>query len=172
MKIYAGGMWLKRILEALIGRHSDDQGRERAKVKDHLVVLLLDERGNVKMRAEGHGGSIMGNGFHKVGACVASPTQPAPFKYVAIGTSGTAVATSQTSLGGEVARSEGTFTHDGKYKWSMDCTFGAGTGTGTIQEAGCFNSAADGTMLNRQTFTAIPKGASDTLKIMWDYTLS
>ena len=49
----------------------------------------------------------------------------------------------------------------------------AGDGTNAaITEAGVFNAASTGTMYSRATFTAINKGASDTLQITWTYTLT
>ena len=53
-------------------------------------------------------------------------------------------------------------------------TFGTGTGTGSIKEAGIFNSttASSGTMLCRTTFPVVTKGASDTLTIDWVTTIS
>lgn len=53
-------------------------------------------------------------------------------------------------------------------------TFGTGTGTGSIKEAGIFNSttASSGTMLCRTTFPVVTKGASDTLTIDWVITIS
>jgi len=49
-----------------------------------------------------------------------------------------------------------------------------GTGTGSIKEAGIFNStsAGSGTMLCRTTFAVVTKGASDTLTIDWVITIS
>jgi hypothetical protein len=41
-----------------------------------------------------------------------------------------------------------------------------------ITEAGVFNAASAGTMYSRATFTAINKGAADTLQITWTYTLT
>lgn len=48
--------------------------------------------------------------------------------------------------------------------------FPAGTGTGTIAEAGIFNDSVDGVMLNRATFSPISKTAADALKISWEVT--
>lgn len=48
--------------------------------------------------------------------------------------------------------------------------FPAGTGTGTIAEAGIFNSDTTGTMLNRAVFSPISKTAADALKISWEVT--
>lgn len=46
-------------------------------------------------------------------------------------------------------------------------TFPAGTGTGSITEAGILNAAAAGELLCRTTFGTVTKGASDTLQITW-----
>jgi hypothetical protein len=51
-------------------------------------------------------------------------------------------------------------------------TFAAGNATGTLVEAGLFNASVAGTMLARTTFTAIPKGAGDTLTITWVLTIA
>jgi len=52
--------------------------------------------------------------------------------------------------------------------------FAAGTGTGTVTEAGCFDVVTQNTvnMWMYASFTAIPKGASDTLKITWTLTVA
>lgn len=46
----------------------------------------------------------------------------------------------------------------------------AGDATGSLTEAGVFDAAAAGNMWVSTTFTAIPKGASDTLNITWTLT--
>jgi hypothetical protein len=57
---------------------------------------------------------------------------------------------------------------------TMTATFAAGVATGTWTEAGLFNTTATtptaGTMFSRTTFTAIPKGASDTIAVTWNVT--
>lgn len=53
-----------------------------------------------------------------------------------------------------------------------EATFGAGVATGTIVEAGIFNSNTSGTMLCRTTFPEINKSSSDTLTILWTVTIS
>jgi hypothetical protein len=51
-------------------------------------------------------------------------------------------------------------------------TFGSGVATGSITEAGTFDSATQdgGNMWMYATFTAISKGADDTLTITWELT--
>jgi hypothetical protein len=52
------------------------------------------------------------------------------------------------------------------------CGFESSESTGTITEAGIFNAASGGTMLCRVVFSAIEKGADDSLSINWKITLS
>ena len=51
-------------------------------------------------------------------------------------------------------------------------SFEAGDGTGAVTEAGIFNASTSGTMLCRSVFSAINKGADDTMTITWTLTLS
>ncbi|MHA1330139.1 MAG: hypothetical protein ACTSR2_03585 [Candidatus Hodarchaeales archaeon] len=100
--------------------------------------------------------------------------QPLGFQYCAIGTGTIAPSSSDTLLASETARVQGGYTRTADTIWKNDATFGAGTGTGAITESGLFNNSGDNsqTMLCRQTFGTITKGASDTLVITWQYTLS
>lgn len=50
------------------------------------------------------------------------------------------------------------------------CTWAAGDGTGAITEAGIFNDASAGTMFVSSSFSAINKGAGDSLEITWTVT--
>lgn len=52
------------------------------------------------------------------------------------------------------------------------CTFPAGTGTGSLVEAGIFNASTAGTMLCRTSFSTITKGALDVISITWIVTVS
>lgn len=91
-------------------------------------------------------------------------TVVALFGFIAIGTDATPEAAGQTALGAEVARGAVTYTAGGTGVATIERTFAAGVGTGAITEAGAFNDAAAGTMLNRKTFAAVNKAAGDTLK--------
>lgn len=57
---------------------------------------------------------------------------------------------------------------------TMVATFPGGVSTGTITEAGVFDVATENAvnMWMYATFTAIPKGASDSLTITWTLTIS
>jgi hypothetical protein len=92
------------------------------------------------------------------------------FTHMAIGTNSTTETASDTTLGSESGRVILTASNISTNVITYIGDFPAGTGTGTITEAGIFNSDTDGTMLNRATFSAISKTAADALKITWTVT--
>lgn len=92
------------------------------------------------------------------------------FTHMAIGTSGTAEAVGNTALGTETGRVTLTSKVATNNVISYVGDFPAGTGTGTIVEASVMNASSGGVMLNRATFSAVAKTASDALKITWDVT--
>lgn len=96
----------------------------------------------------------------------------AVFSHMAVGSSNTAVTTSQTALGSELGR----VTLDSSSRTSNTiayvATFPAGTGTGTLTEAGIFNSGATGNMLCRTNFNDVNKAAGDTIVITWNVTIA
>jgi hypothetical protein len=95
---------------------------------------------------------------------------PAVPDYIAIGTGASGPAATDTALGAEVARAQGALTQPDAYTDRDIYTFAAGTGTGTITEAGRFNAASGVTLWGRQVFTGIVKTASDSLQITYDFT--
>lgn len=103
-------------------------------------------------------------------AAVAAATFTA--RYVAIGTDATAEAASNTALGTEVARHTGTVSYISGQIYQVKATFGTGLGTGTIVEYGLFSSSTAGTLIARDTESAINKGANDTLTVYAQFTLS
>jgi hypothetical protein len=90
---------------------------------------------------------------------------------MAVGTGAVAPAAANTTLGTEIGtRSTVTATQAGA-TITYSATFAAGNGTGAITEAGIFNAGTAGTMMCRTTFSAINKGASDTIQITWTVTI-
>ena len=94
--------------------------------------------------------------------------------YMAVGTSSTSPSAGDTQLGAEVAASRtalSSMTDFGAIVTHV-ATFGAGVGTGGLQEAGIFNDATAGlgAMLARLTFAIVNKGALDTLQVTWTVT--
>jgi hypothetical protein len=92
--------------------------------------------------------------------------------HMAIGTSTTAAAASQTALGSESARVALTSTTVSGSDVTYVATFPAGTGTAAITEAAILNASSGGTMLCRTVFAVVNKGASDSMTITWVVTAS
>jgi hypothetical protein len=87
--------------------------------------------------------------------------------HLAIGTGSTAAAAGDTALGTEVARVALTSTTVSTNTVTYVGTFAAGTGTGSITEAGIFNASSSGTLLCRTVFSVVSKAASDEMSITW-----
>lgn len=92
--------------------------------------------------------------------------------HIAVGTGNTAVSAGQTTLVAEIdrvatgagAQASTTISNDSV---QYSATFGPGTATGTLKEAGLFNASVSGTMIARVQFSDYPKGALDTLVVTW-----
>ena len=92
--------------------------------------------------------------------------------HMAVGSVNTAAALGDTNLyseNGRVALSSTVVTAD---EIVYTATFPAGTATGALVEAGVFNAASSGSLLCRTVFSAINKGASDSVTITWTITIS
>ncbi|MGQ9845889.1 MAG: hypothetical protein ACUVQP_00090 [Bacteroidales bacterium] len=92
--------------------------------------------------------------------------------YIAVGTSTTAPATSDTALGGESVRkaisnfSTGGLTSSTPF-WTAEVLFATDEANTTLAEVGLFNSSSGGTMLARATFSTINKATSNTLGVSY-----
>lgn len=92
---------------------------------------------------------------------------------MAVGGGNVAPTTSDTLLANEIARVNLDSTGVTNNVLVYAATFPAGTGTGSITEAGIFNdpSANTGTMLCRTRFDVVNKAAGDTIVITWNVTI-
>tara|TARA_R110000822_G_C15165586_1_gene478775 strand:- start:315 stop:743 length:429 start_codon:yes stop_codon:yes gene_type:complete len=100
-------------------------------------------------------------------------TTKAAMSHMAIGTSSTAAAASNSALGAQVDRQTLASTTVSSNSITYVATFSAGEGTGAITEAGLFNaSGSAGDMLCRTVFPVINKGANDSCTITWSVTVS
>lgn len=92
--------------------------------------------------------------------------------HAAIGSGAIAPAEGNTALGAELARVA--FDTAGGVIASATVTYSAtipaGTGTGTVAEAGLFNAVSGGTMFARVTFAPITKTATHVVVISWGVT--
>lgn len=97
----------------------------------------------------------------------------AVFTYIAIGTGTTAPSASDTALQSEIttgggARKSGTVSRETTTVTNDTATVQATfnfTASFNVSEAGLFNASTGGTMLSRDTFSAIPVASGDSLQI-------
>lgn len=143
-------------------------------IKGHWTMQLTGPDGQVKDQKAGQNVvTTVGKEFlasYMYSGAVAAATFT--MKYVAIGSDATAEAVGNTALGTELARSTGTVSYISGQIYQVKATFAAGVGTGSIVEYGLFSSNTAGTMFARDTETAIAKGASDTLTVTAQFTVS
>lgn len=143
---------------------------ESINVKGSLEVILLDETGKQKDYRKVNN-LVVAVGKDTIASRMVG-NSIAIMSHMAVGSSNTAAVTSQTALGGELGRvaltsatrSANTITYVG--------TFPAGTGTGSITEAGILNAATTGNMLCRTVFGVVTKAAGDTVIITWNVTVA
>lgn len=143
---------------------------ESVKLKGRLNVTHLGQGGEVK-NSQDVDNLVVAVGKDLIASRLIGNTLPVP-SHMAIGSSSTAAATSQTTLLGELGRvaldSAGRTSNTNTYI----ATFPAGTGTGEVVEAGIFNDSSSGNMLCRTTFSAVNKAAGDTIIITWNLTVA
>jgi hypothetical protein len=125
---------------------------------------LINEAGEVVQVERTH--NLIVNSARALLLAASSAAQYNTFKYLAIGSSATAVTLSDTALGTELTRHEATVVYSvvgSTPTLTFNYTFPAGTGTGTVQEAGLFNASSGVTMLNRMLTGTIDKQAGYSL---------
>lgn len=137
-------------------------------LEGHIEGLLFDADGNLILTRRHHNIITNVGRSHIIDRLQAA--SPAVMDYLAIGTGATAAAAGDTALQTEVARAQGTLSQPDAYTDRLVYTYAAGTGTGSITEAGRLNAASVGDLGCRSVFTAIPKGASDSLQFTYDRT--
>lgn len=117
---------------------------------------------------------ITNAGFDAICDVIGNTVQPNDFAWTAVGTGTTAANVADTALETELGtRSTNTYAHSvGTKVFTATITYGAGVNTGAITESGLLNASTGGTLLNRQVFAAINKGAADSLEIEWSINLS
>jgi hypothetical protein len=130
--------------------------------------------GEIKHQRHGHN-VITENGKEFLASFLNSSATGAAtwlMRYVGVGTDSTAEAASNTALGTEVKRVSGVVTYTSGSIYQVVGTFATGSAAGDISEYGLFSDSSGGTMLSRDTETTIPVGASDTLEVTMQLTLS
>lgn len=141
---------------------------DNLKVTGHLKVYKNDEL------VQDIPNLVVTTGKNFIASRMKDTGSPTQMTHMAIGTGAVAAAAGDSTLGAEAAR-VALSTAGGTVAGAVvtyAATFGAGTGTGAITEAGLFNAASSGTLLCRTVFSAVNKGASDSLSITWTVTIS
>ena len=143
---------------------------DNVKLKGSLELVLRYQFGNIKeKRLERN--LVVTAGLAYIVSRMKDATATA-MSHMAVGTNNTAAAAGNTTLNTETARVAldsttlvtTTVTND---SIQYVATFGAGTGTGALVEAGILNAASAGTLLCRTVFSVINKGALDSLTVTW-----
>jgi basic membrane lipoprotein Med (substrate-binding protein (PBP1-ABC) superfamily) len=143
-------------------------------LKGKYFATLYGPDGKIKDQAETKN-VVTTVGKNWLGAFLASAAAAASTntaKYAVIGTDPTGALVGNTALGVEAARHTGTVSYVTDAIYQVTATFAAGSGTGDIVEYGIYTTNTGGTLISRATKSAIAKGASDTLTVVFQLTLS
>ena len=97
---------------------------------------------------------------------------PTAMSHMAIGSGTTDPAVGDTALQTELGRVSLTSSASAGAVVTYVASFGAGTGTGAVTEAGILNASSGGTLLCRTEFATVNKGADDSMSITWTITVS
>lgn len=144
--------------------------KDNLTIKGRLSYQLIDEHGVMKQEFEGPN-MVVTTGRNFL-ASLLGGSAPTLMSHMAVGSSSTAPALGDTTLGAELGRVALSSTSPSGANVIYQATFPPGTGTGTIAEAGLFNSGVGGTMLSRSTSISVIKAAGDTLNIIWPITFN
>lgn len=168
---------------------------EQPVILGHIVAIVKDQNGNIKAYRQTDN-LVVSNGLNStINALFGSGTQtissgtfPSTFKYVGVGTDNTAAAHAQLGLVAQrglkhigtvtaitVANGD---TGEGaqiQANWGAGILANSSSTSTTIQEAGLFDSTANGTttsnMYARQVISpGISMGTADTLQVTWKIT--
>ena len=147
------------------------QGNDQLKM--HGAMTLFIERANGEKEVVHKDNIIVNGGFDFICDAIGNAARGAVMGYIELGTGTTAAAAGQTALVTPALRKTASYAHTAGTKvFTLTTTFNAGEATGAITEAGVFNAAVAGTMLDRVVFSVVNKGADDTLTAVFTFTLS
>ena len=140
------------------------------KITGKLHITLYDKNHNIKQQVEVPN-LVVNDGMNLIANILAGDST-AYITHMAVGTSATAAAGSQSTLISETGRNAltGYLVTNNVIQYSA--TFNTGEGTGELQEAGLFNDGTAGTMLCRTVFDPINKDVDDILTINWSVTFN
>lgn len=146
--------------------------QETITAKGHIKFDLYGPDGNLKETREIKN-VVVTVGKNYLANWLTAATQSTYFmQYIGLGTGTNAANASDTTLQTELSTRVAGSLSSAANVWQNQATFGAGINTGAITESGIFSASSGGTMLARQTFAVINKGAGDSLQVTWQITLS
>lgn len=143
--------------------------RDNLKITGAVEITLFDKNGDVKDTRSIKNLVVTTGKTFIAARMVGTPTV---MSHMAVGSSNTAAAVGDTTLGTELGRvALASATSTGAVV-TYTATFGAGTGTGAVVEAGILNNSSGGTLLCRSVFPVVNKGVDDGMSITWTVTVS
>jgi hypothetical protein len=157
-----------------LARMREQSPRSSLGIRGFAESMLFHADGSISAYLKENGITDAGFSFiaHSVGNRAASGATNA-MSHIAVGTGTTAFAAAQTALVTELNRQAASFSHTvGTKVFSFSANYAAGVATGAITEAGVFNAASAGTMLDRVVFSVINKGSDDSLTQTFTFTMS
>ena len=143
-------------------------------MKLHGAVTLMLQKPDGEVQTTHKENIIVNVGFDFIADAIGKATsRPGVMGFIAVGTGSTAAAASQSALVTELDRNAATYAHTvGTKTFTFTALFSAGDATGAITEAGVFNAASAGIMLDRVVFPVVNKGADDSLTAVFTFTMS
>lgn len=142
---------------------------ESLKAKGELQVVLTKADGTTE--SYGLKNLVVDTGLNYIVSRMKDTTETA-MSHMAIGSGTTSAAAGDTALGSELGRVSLTSTTVTNNTVAYVATFGAGTGTGAVTEAGILNAGSGGTLLCRTVFPVVNKQSGDSMTVTWTITVS
>jgi len=143
--------------------------QETVKATGALQIKLYGPDGKLKQEQNVKNLVVTSGKGYIAGRMVGTPTA---MSHMAIGSGTVNPDPADNTLGTELGRVGLTSSGASGAVVTYVASFGAGTGTGAVTEAGIFNASSAGTLLCRTEFAVVNKGASDSLSITWTVTVS
>jgi hypothetical protein len=143
--------------------------QESIKAKGELSIKLFGPDGKLKAEQNVPNLVVTTGKTFIAARMVGTPTA---MSHMAIGSGTTDPAVGDTALQTELGRVSLTSSTSTGAVVTYVASFGAGTGTGAVTEAGILNASSGGTLLCRTEFSVVNKGADDSMSITWTITVS
>jgi hypothetical protein len=143
--------------------------QETIKAKGELSIKLFGPDGKLKSEQNVPNLVVTTGKTFIAARMVGTPTA---MSHMAIGSGTTDPAVGDTALQTELGRVSLTSSASAGAVVTYIASFGAGTGTGAVTEAGILNASSGGTLLCRTEFSVVNKGADDSMSITWTITVS